>query len=268
MKVVYISFSFRDIERKNSEDIRAYFKYALKEGVLPINPISIAKELQEASTHKKGIFNKRLELIKRCDEVWVFQEKIQDNMIQDVNVAKRHNIPVKFIDLRHNMSKAERLQRYKIILKKVNDYIYSANSNKFDPNYFNKLHGEIMNDSYLTKDQKFNFLFKIQDISSDEENLRYGHKYVWNLNKHVRSTTAYKLTMVYIEKLEMGEKKMFLMKKLFETIKSDKIALETHKKNIIGKIFDEIRRHSENPVLEQIYKYEDIYDLVETFLKD
>ncbi|WP_143598507.1 hypothetical protein [Tissierella sp. P1] len=47
-------------------------------------------------------------------------------------------------------------------------------------------------------------------------------------------------TMYYIKSLEMGNRKMFLMEKMFKSIKHDKLIIEHRKQDIIEKLYRDL----------------------------
>ncbi|OZV13531.1 hypothetical protein CIW83_03015 [Tissierella sp. P1] len=117
MKLVYITFP---LGTRNIDEVKVdkYCKYAVDRGFLPITLTLVIKQLEKVCGNRNEYLNKRLELVKRCDEVWIFQDEILYNMVDEIRIAKLFNIPIRYIELKRKINKEEKLFKYKKSLKK------------------------------------------------------------------------------------------------------------------------------------------------------
>lgn len=273
MKVVYISFPLNIDENLMNK----YYRYVLESGYIPINPISIIKQIQKNLDDEYSAINKRLEIIKRCDEIWIFQKEAKDNMIKDIQIAKLSNIPIRHISIKEENNKNLQMYKYKERLKEVNNFLYSGGrymNYRQAFNYTSSLESSIEKDRDLSQVQRRYLLSKLYLEHSMFYYISDGYRFIWNLNNNIRSHSLYIIAMRYIRYLEWGNKKINLMKKMFDFVKYDKSILEYTKEWVVERIFLEIQNqakkeeHSNQDLLDLIYKYEDTFDLVEVFLKD
>ncbi|SHH59645.1 DUF7768 domain-containing protein [Sporanaerobacter acetigenes] len=287
MKLIYVSFPLSDNSKYNKENVDKYCKYALEQRCLPVTPIAIIEQLERVSDGKDQIFNKRLELIKRCDELWFFEKEYTSNMINEIQVAKSLNIAVRYIDFegksdksnvlenyQSKYEKAKRVYNYQKYLKGVNDLLYSGDLYKIDYSFKSYLEGRIEDDDILSETQKKYLSNKLHSYPFTFDYLDKGYRYIWNLNNDIRNDTLYVRTMYFIKFLEWGDKKVSLMKKMFNFIRNDKAISEHRKRKIVEDLYyeivkqSELEKHPKNFMLKEIYKYEDIHDLLEAFLED
>lgn len=287
MKLIYISFPLNYSFKYNKKKVDKYCKYVYERRFLPITPINIIEQLERISFNKTQIFNKRLELIKRCDELWIFDNEHTSNMIDDIKVAKTSNIAVVYIDFegkenicndmefyQSKLEDAKRLYNYQNYLKEINDLIYSGDLYKIDYDFGIDLESRVKADNTLLEAQKRYLINKLYSYPLTFDYLDKGYRYIWNLNNNTRNGTLYIRTMYYIKFLEWGDKKINLMRKMFNFVKKDKVILEHIKKSIVESLYyeilgqSELERHPKSFMLKQIYKYEDMYDLVEVFLNN
>lgn len=96
MKVVYICSPLHgDIER-NVEKAKFYCKIAIENGAVPIAPhVYLTQFLNDDnSTQRAAGIAMGAELLKRCDELWAFGNKITEGMASEIEIAKQLKIPI------------------------------------------------------------------------------------------------------------------------------------------------------------------------------
>lgn len=96
MKLVYICSPLRGDIKKNKERANSYCRLAAKEGVLPLAPHTIFTQFLDddiEEERKKGMCL-GLELLKHCDELWVFGTVISKGMKNEIAAAQELGIPV------------------------------------------------------------------------------------------------------------------------------------------------------------------------------
>ncbi|MHB8964094.1 MAG: DUF7768 domain-containing protein [Saccharofermentanales bacterium] len=102
MKKVYICSPLRGDAAGNIQKAKEYSRYAIKEcGVIPITPhIYFTAFLDDTSPQERELgIQAGLELLRDCDEVWVFGDRLSEGMKQEIEFAHMNGIPVDHIDL-------------------------------------------------------------------------------------------------------------------------------------------------------------------------
>lgn len=102
MKFVYICSPLRGDVERNIRRANGYCRFVVKEGVLPLAPHAIFTSFLDdtiSEERRKGM-TLGLELLKRCNEVWVFGEKITEGMQSEIKAAVELNIPIQYFDER------------------------------------------------------------------------------------------------------------------------------------------------------------------------
>ena len=96
MKLVYICSPLRGDAEKNKERANNYCRFAIKEEVMPLAPHTIFTQFLDDDIEEertKGI-NLGLELLKHCNELWVFGDTISDGMKSEIKIAEKFEMPV------------------------------------------------------------------------------------------------------------------------------------------------------------------------------
>jgi hypothetical protein len=95
---VYIASPYRGDVVRNTENALRYSLFAVKQNRVPICPhIYFTRFLNDddESERKKGL-NLALQMLKRCKEVWVFGDVISEGMQNEIRIAKKRHITVKY----------------------------------------------------------------------------------------------------------------------------------------------------------------------------
>lgn len=93
MKVVFTAHSSR-----NSHFSMAICKYVFEKGQIPINLFNLYGYFLYGLVNKEKIFHANNEILKKCDELWVFGE-ITEGVQIEIDLAKRERIPIKYFKL-------------------------------------------------------------------------------------------------------------------------------------------------------------------------
>ena len=83
MRYVYVCSAIRGIIPENISKLKVYTDYIMKNGKAPVLPFLHGKSCNP--------------LIFASDEVWVFGDYHNDEMIREINLAKSINLKVKYI---------------------------------------------------------------------------------------------------------------------------------------------------------------------------
>lgn len=94
-KVVYIASAYSGNIENNVELTRAYSRYAVSEEACPLNPVlNLHGVLDEGSDREKAL-SIDLELLHRCDELWVFGIPTK-GMKREIAEAEKLKMPVRY----------------------------------------------------------------------------------------------------------------------------------------------------------------------------
>lgn len=101
-KLVYICAPLKGDIKGNTEKAKNYSKIVYEMGCIPIAPqIMLSGILNDSNpTERKTALNIGLELVKHCNEVWVFSGPPSEGMQGEIELAKERSIPVKRVCFR------------------------------------------------------------------------------------------------------------------------------------------------------------------------
>ena len=112
MKVVFISCPLSGDIKQNIKKSFDNCKYVCNNGHIPISPNAMfADSILDCSkkTEWRLGFEMGIELLKRCDEIWVFGDIISYGMKLEIEKAKELNIKIKYIKEVNNGSIAKQI---------------------------------------------------------------------------------------------------------------------------------------------------------------
>ena len=94
MKKVYICSPLGGDVKGNLEKVIQYTRYALESGVAPVVSHFYALCLNDDVKEERKLgMDAGIELLKDCDEIWVFGDKITSGMSKELEIAEFLNIP-------------------------------------------------------------------------------------------------------------------------------------------------------------------------------
>lgn len=99
LKLIYICSPLRGNIAENINKATQYCAYAAQQGVIPIAPHTMFTKFLDDTIplqREKGLAM-GIELLKRCDGLWVCGDTISQGMQNEINYAKQQNIPTKSI---------------------------------------------------------------------------------------------------------------------------------------------------------------------------
>ena len=94
LKLVYICSPLRGDIQSNIKKANTYCAYAAEKGVIPLAPHTIFTQYLDDTKpqqRQKGL-EMGMELLKRCDELWVCGDVLSNGMKQEIEYAKGHGI--------------------------------------------------------------------------------------------------------------------------------------------------------------------------------
>ena len=98
-KIIFVSSPFSGNVERNIIKAREYCRYVVDRNHIPLAPHLLFPQFMDDSNieeRSKAIgFN--LELLKLCDEVWIFGDTISNGMEKEIEFAKRIDKTIKYI---------------------------------------------------------------------------------------------------------------------------------------------------------------------------
>ena len=100
MKLVYIASPYAGDIPNNVERAKEYCKQALEQGVIPIAPHLLYPQFLKDSDPAERSLGLRagLELLARCEEMWIFGEEISPGMSREIQFAQGLGIPIRQVE--------------------------------------------------------------------------------------------------------------------------------------------------------------------------
>jgi len=95
--LVYVASPFAGETEYNLSKARGYCRFAVSKGCIPLAPHLLYPQFMDDGDKEEralGLFF-ALVLLGKCDELWVFGEKISKGMAAEIAKAKRRSMPIK-----------------------------------------------------------------------------------------------------------------------------------------------------------------------------
>lgn len=108
MKFVYICSPLSgDIER-NIRKANGYCRFAVTKSVVPLAPHAMFSGFLDDTIPQERVsgLTLGLEILKHCNEVWVFGERISEGMKAEIQEAEELGVPIQYFDERCEQRKA------------------------------------------------------------------------------------------------------------------------------------------------------------------
>ena len=107
--LIYVASPLAGELERNTERARGYCRFVVGQGCIPIAPHLLYPQFmddEDRETRELGIFF-ALVLLGKCDELWVFGERISEGMGREIAKAERRGVPVRYWS-----SRCEEVPRY------------------------------------------------------------------------------------------------------------------------------------------------------------
>ena len=102
LPLVYIASPFAGDTEHNTNRTRGFCRFAVSKGVIPLAPHLMYPQFMEDEDREQRDLGLRFALIllSKCDELWVFGEKISEGMSLEIAKAQRRRMPIRYFDSR------------------------------------------------------------------------------------------------------------------------------------------------------------------------
>ena len=95
---VYVCHPFSMNPACNAERVRTICCRLVDSGHLPIAPQVYLPQFMDEATERKHALRLCLELVGACDALFVYGACITDGMLQEIEHAQAHGIPIRLVD--------------------------------------------------------------------------------------------------------------------------------------------------------------------------
>ena len=89
--VVYICSKYRGDIEANTKKARQYCRYALNQGCVPIAPHLLFPQFMDEESERELAMEADLQILSRCDEIWICGDEISAGMAAEAAFAKERN---------------------------------------------------------------------------------------------------------------------------------------------------------------------------------
>lgn len=95
--LVYICSPFSGDEETNIKRAKEYSRYALDKGNIPLAPHLIFPQFMNDGTERKLAMHFNYVLLGKCEEIWVFGDYISLGMKEEIKIAEKRNMKIRYL---------------------------------------------------------------------------------------------------------------------------------------------------------------------------
>ena len=95
--LVYICSPFSGDVENNVIKARTYSRYALDKGNIPIAPHLLFPQFMSDESERRLAMHFNYVLLGKCEEVWVFGDHISPGMAEEIKIAKKRKMKIRYI---------------------------------------------------------------------------------------------------------------------------------------------------------------------------
>lgn len=94
--LVYVASPFAGDEARNAENAVRYCRFAVDSGAIPLAPhLFLPRFISEATERDTAIFVNMV-FLGKCEQLWVFGDRITDGMAAEIAKAKKRRMPIRY----------------------------------------------------------------------------------------------------------------------------------------------------------------------------
>ena len=98
LPLVYVASPFAGDTEGNTELARRYCRFAVSKSVIPVAPHLLYPQFMDDADPEQRALGLRFALILlgKCDELWVFGNRISNGMAREIAKAKKRSMPIRY----------------------------------------------------------------------------------------------------------------------------------------------------------------------------
>lgn len=94
--LVYVCSPYSGDVEMNVQRARKYSRFAVDQGAIPLTPHLLLPQFMSDQTERDLAMFMNMVYLGRCEELWVFGEKITDGMAAEIAKAKKRNMKIRY----------------------------------------------------------------------------------------------------------------------------------------------------------------------------
>lgn len=94
--LVYVCSPYSGDVEMNVQKARKYSRFAVDQGAIPLTPHLLLPQFMSDQTERDLAMFMNMVYLGRCEELWVFGEKITDGMAAEIAKAKKRNMKIRY----------------------------------------------------------------------------------------------------------------------------------------------------------------------------
>lgn len=100
--LVYVCSPYRGDTQLNVERAKGYCRFVIGQNAMPFAPHLLYPLFLDDSDKDERDIGLRCgtAILKRCDQLWVFGEKVSGGMAGEIAAAKKHGLPIRYFNTR------------------------------------------------------------------------------------------------------------------------------------------------------------------------
>ncbi|MGO3752003.1 MAG: DUF7768 domain-containing protein [Peptoniphilaceae bacterium] len=95
--LIYVCSTFSGDVENNLIKARWYSRYALDKGNIPIAPHLLFPQFMSDEKERKLAMHFNYVLLGKCEEVWVFGDNISSGMAEEIKIAEKRKMKIRYI---------------------------------------------------------------------------------------------------------------------------------------------------------------------------
>ena len=98
LPIAYIASPYSGNPDRNTERARGYCRFAISNGAIPLAPHLLYPQFMDDDDREQRELGIRFALIllAKCDELWVFGDKISEGMSLEISKADKKGMPIRY----------------------------------------------------------------------------------------------------------------------------------------------------------------------------
>lgn len=94
--LVYVCSPYSGDVGMNVQRAKKYSRFAVDQGAIPLTPHLLLPQFMSDQTERDLAMFMNMVYLGRCEELWVFGEKITDGMAAEIAKAKKRNMKIRY----------------------------------------------------------------------------------------------------------------------------------------------------------------------------
>jgi len=100
--LVYVCSPYRDDTQSNAERAKGYCRFVINQNAVPFAPHLLYPQFLDDSDRDERDIGLRCgtAILKRCDQLWVFGDRVSKGMAGEIAAAKKRGLPIRYFNSR------------------------------------------------------------------------------------------------------------------------------------------------------------------------